>query len=88
MIQKKLNKHHCVVEISRSQMSSFCGNVLEVVDGRGLPALSMSTQALNAFSRDQKQVLLKHVASFVHAPINTLEQIGGGGVRCTLAELF
>ena len=30
----------------------------------------------------------RHVAALHHAPIDTLEHIGGGGVRCTLAELF
>ena len=30
----------------------------------------------------------RHVAALHHANIDTLEHIGGGGVRCTLAELF
>jgi len=28
------------------------------------------------------------VAALHHANIDTLEHIGGGGVRCTLAEIF
>jgi hypothetical protein len=48
----------------------------------------MSTRAFNAFTDDQKRVLRRHVAALHHANIDTLEHIGGGGVRCTLAELF
>jgi hypothetical protein len=50
--------------------------------------LAMSSQAYNAFTEDQHKVLRKHVAALHHAPIDTLERIGGGGVRCTLAEIF
>jgi hypothetical protein len=77
-----------VVEISQAQMAALCGNVLELQDGRGLPVMAMSTQAHNAFTEDQRRVLLRHVAGLVHAPIDTLEKVGGGGVRCALAELF
>ena len=45
-------------------------------------------QAYNAFTEDQRQAIRRHVADIVHAPIDTLEKVGGGGVRCTLAEVF
>lgn len=69
-------------------MEAFCGNVLEVLDGLGRPVLAMSTQAHKAFTGDQKKSLLKTVASLVHCPLDTIERVGGGGVRCALAELF
>jgi hypothetical protein len=53
----------------------------------GVPALACK-QAYHAFTPDQRATILRHVASIVHAPIDTLERVGGGGVRCTLAELF
>ncbi|XP_075264615.1 uncharacterized protein LOC142356672 [Convolutriloba macropyga] len=83
-----LRKTHTVVEITRSQMGALAGNALEVQDGRGLPAMAMSTQAYNAFTADQRATILRHCASIIHAPIDTLERIGGGGVRCTLGEIF
>jgi hypothetical protein len=49
---------------------------------------ALPAQAYNAFTEDQRTTILRHVASIVHAPIDTLERVGGGGVRCTLAELF
>eukprot|EP00873_Tetraselmis_striata_P017038 jgi/Tetstr1/437302/TSEL_002786.t1 len=83
-----LRKTHEVVDISRAQMESLCGNALEVQDGNRLPAMAMSTQAYNAFTEDQRRTLLRHCASIIHSPIDTLERIGGGGVRCTLGEIF
>lgn len=77
-----------VVEISNAQMGAMCGNILELEDGRGLPVLAMSTQAHDAFSPEQRSVLRRHVAALHHAPLDTIEYIGGGGVRCSLAELF
>ena len=84
----KLGKTHEIVDISRKQMAEMCGNVLELEDGRGVPILAMSTRAYNAFSDDQRKILRRHVAALHHVPINTLEYVGGGGVRCTLAEVF
>lgn len=69
-------------------MDALCGNALELQDGRGLPVMAMSTQAYNAFTPEQRATMRRHVADIVHAPIDTLERVGGGGVRCTLAELF
>jgi hypothetical protein len=77
-----------VVEISSDQMDALCGNVLELQGGKGLPVMAMSTQAHNAFTPEQHGVLRRHVADLVHAPIDTLERVGGGGVRCAVGELF
>ena len=38
-------------------------------------------QAYNAFTEDQRAAIRRHVAEIVHAPIDTLERVGGGGVR-------
>ncbi|KAI8464479.1 MAG: Amidinotransferase-domain-containing protein [Monoraphidium minutum] len=83
-----LSRHHEVVTISQGQMDALCGNVLEVRNGDGLPVMAMSSQAYNAFTPDQRRVMGRHLAGLVHAPIDTLENVGGGGVRCAIAELF
>jgi hypothetical protein len=87
-LQSKLSKTHTVVDISSDQMDALCGNVLELQSGLGLPVLAMSSQAYNAFTPEQRAVMRRHVADLVHAPIATLERVGGGGVRCALGELF
>lgn len=66
-----------MVDISRRQMDSLCGNALEVEDGRGHPVLALSSQAYHAFTEDQRRQLRRHVAALHHAPIDTLEFIGG-----------
>jgi hypothetical protein len=85
---ERLSRHHEVVQISQAQVDALCGNVLEVADWRGLPVMAMSTQAHGAFTEEQRRAMLRHCAGLVHAPIDTLERVGGGGVRCSLAELF
>lgn len=88
MLQATLGNTHEIIDISSDQMDSFCGNVLELEDGRGLPIMAMSTQAYNAFTEDQRKTILRHCATIAHAPVDTIERVGGGGVRCMLAELF
>ncbi|KAG1667518.1 hypothetical protein FOA52_013708 [Chlamydomonas sp. UWO 241] len=83
-----LAKTHEVVDISLTQMDSLCGNALEVQSRDGVPVMAMSTQAYNAFTADQLRAIRRHVADIAHAPVDMLEKVGGGGVRCTLAELF
>ena len=84
-----LSRNHEVVEITRGQMNSFCGNVLEVMDGSGRPCMVMSTQAHDAFTEAQRDALRANLPGGLHhSPIDTLERIGGGGVRCTIAEIF
>ena len=63
-------------------------NVLEVETWQGYKAMVMSSQAYHAFTAEQRAALLRHVQRLVHADIATLEHVGGGGVRCTIAELF
>lgn len=69
-------------------MDALCGNVLELEDGRGHPVLALSSQSYHAFTEDQRRQLRRHLAALHHAPIDTLEFIGGGGVRCSLGEVF
>ena len=63
-------------------------NVLEVESWQGYKLLVMSTQAYNGFTPEQREVILRHVHRILHADIATIERVGGGGVRCAIAELF
>lgn len=79
---------HEVVDISLEQVSSFCGNCLEMESYLGEQKFVMSSAAYNAFSEDQRAILLDASGGIVHSPISTIERYGGGGVRCAIAELF
>jgi hypothetical protein len=76
-----------VVSISRDQMDHFCGNVLEVRGARPMPLLVMSTAAYDAFTPLQRETLSRF-ATLLHTPLFAIEEHGGGGARCMLAELF
>jgi hypothetical protein len=68
---------HEVLEISMSQMIRFAGNILELTAASGT-VIAMSTTAC--------RVLEGH-GSVVAADIPVIEGLGGGGVRCMLAEI-
>eukprot|EP00003_Mantamonas_plastica_P031698 TRINITY_DN833_c2_g1_i4.p1 TRINITY_DN833_c2_g1~~TRINITY_DN833_c2_g1_i4.p1 ORF type:complete len:141 (-),score=32.74 TRINITY_DN833_c2_g1_i4:30-452(-) len=79
--------NHEIVDISIEQMRCFCGNVLELENSHAAPVLVMSSQSYHAFDHQQLEVLKSH-AQIVHADIRTIEAVGGGGVRCTIAQLM
>eukprot|EP00871_Galdieria_phlegrea_P006082 jgi/Galph1/961/GphlegSOOS_G5638.1 len=83
-----LEETHEVVDISVDQVNKFCGNVLEVENFYGKPVMLMSSSAYNAFQSKQLEMLLKHEHKLLHADISTIERVGGGGVRCSIGELF
>ncbi|HEX8442619.1 MAG TPA: arginine deiminase-related protein [Allosphingosinicella sp.] len=76
-----------VIEITRGQMMSFAGNILELEDQHGRPLVAMSLGALASLRPDQRRALETLSGELVASPIPTIEAVGGGGVRCMLAEL-
>ena len=76
-----------VIRITGDQVNGFAGNVLEVRNKHGERFIAMSSAAHSAFTREQRETL-SGFATLVHAPIPTIEKLGGGSVRCMLAEVF
>src|ERR1700723_192973 len=76
---------HDIVDISRRQMQDFAGNTLELAAAGG-PVIALSTTAWNSLEPAQRRILESH-AGVIPVAIPTIERIGGGGVRCMLAEL-
>lgn len=76
---------HEVIEISRGQMLRFAGNVLELAPAAG-HVVALSAAAWSCLQTHQKRLLESH-AGVVPVAIPTIERIGGGGVRCMLAEI-
>ena len=66
----------------------MCGNVLEVASLDGRKVLAMSGRAFRNFTDSQLAVLRRHIDEIVYADVPTLENIGGGSVRCMMGELF
>lgn len=76
-----------VIEISRDQMYGFAGNILELSSEAGEPLIVLSSNAYQILSEEQRNQLSKY-GSLLHQDISTIEAVGGGGIRCMLAELF
>jgi len=76
---------HDVIDISLRQMQEFAGNLLEL-ESAGGRVIALSTTGWRSLGSAQRQILESH-AEPVPVSIPTIERIGGGGVRCMLAEL-
>src|SRR5579863_3115056 len=76
---------HDIVDITQRQMQEFAGNLLELAPAGG-HIVALSTTAWRSLGPAQRRILESH-AQVVPVAIPTIERIGGGGVRCMLAEL-
>jgi hypothetical protein len=76
-----------ILDITYDQLYAFLGNVLELEDARGEPLLALSQRAFDSLGPDGRGRLERH-ARLVPCPIPTIEDCGGGSVRCMLAEVF
>lgn len=76
-----------VVEISITQMENFAGNMLFLQSPLGKNYWVISGGAFRALEDEQRNALSLN-ASFLMAEIPCIENVGGGGVRCMLAENF
>jgi hypothetical protein len=76
---------HEILDISLRQMQGFAGNLLELSTAGGR-VIALSTTAWRGLELAQRRILESH-GSVVPVDIPTIERIGGGGVRCMLAEI-
>ncbi|MGH1338760.1 MAG: citrulline utilization hydrolase CtlX [Aureispira sp.] len=76
-----------VVALSWSQLESFAGNMLQVSNKDGKTFLVLSQQARDCLTPAQVATLEAHT-TLLSSPIPTIETLGGGSVRCMLAEVF
>ncbi|MFI4854716.1 MAG: arginine deiminase-related protein [Phycisphaerales bacterium JB065] len=79
------------IRISLDQAMRFAGNIIQLRDGTGSHAstdrvIAMSRSAWEAFDDAQRHTLSRH-GRIVAPAIDTIERIGGGSVRCMIAEV-
>lgn len=86
-VTKSLAKDKQVISISIDQMNQFCGNILQLETGSGDKVIAMSQSAYDAFSPSQLTQLSSH-GKLMPFDVKTIENIGGGSVRCMLGEVF
>lgn len=77
-----------VLTIDPAQMAAFAGNVLELRGAGGQRVLAGSCRAFDSLEPPQRDALAACVERRVAVPVPTIEGLGGGSVRCMLAEIF
>jgi len=77
---------HEIINISLDQMTSFAGNVLEVISNSDEHLMLMSERAEKSLTKKQKSTIGKY-CRIVSSPIHNIEDSAGGSVRCMVAEI-
>jgi hypothetical protein len=81
-----------LIEIDRRAVASFAGNLLELAswdEALGdMRILAMSASARVALGEPAIRRLAACVDTVLAVPVPTIERVGGGSVRCMLAEIF
>jgi hypothetical protein len=78
---------HQIIAITLGQVARFAGNMLTLQPAARRTILAMSQSAFDALEPAQRDTL-GQFCELVPLAIPTIETIGGGSVRCMLAEVF
>jgi hypothetical protein len=76
-----------IIPISRIQMNSFAGNMLQVKSKKRELFTLMSPTAFQSLSKNQTDKI-EESSKIISLHIPTIEYYGGGSVRCMIAEVF
>jgi hypothetical protein len=76
-----------VVVLRPEQIGSFAGNMLAIRNKAGEQLMVMSRSAHLSLDESQSAAISRH-ARIVSSDVSTIETIGGGSVRCMIAENF
>ena len=76
-----------IIDITYDQMENFAGNMLQVQNATGDRYLVLSQAAYDSLREDQIKTL-SAFTNILPIPITTIETLGGGSVRCMMAEVF
>lgn len=76
-----------VVTLRADQIGSFAGNMLAIRNSMGEQLMVMSKSAHLSLDEAQLAAINRH-ARIVSGDVHTIETIGGGSVRCMIAENF
>ncbi len=76
-----------IIELNTLQLKSFAGNSLQLQNDLGERLWLISSTALSSLSLAQRNFLISE-NKIIEANIPTIEHLGGGGIRCLIAELF
>jgi hypothetical protein len=75
-----------LIEVDYDQMRQFACNLIELKGRGGSPVIALSAVARRSFRADQLRQL-ESFGDLVVADIPTIETVGGGSVRCMIADI-
>jgi hypothetical protein len=75
-----------IIPINRQQVNAFAGNVLEVSNSDDETLIVISRTAIDSL-HDEQIAVLQRSGLLLIAEIPVIEKVGGGSVRCMLAEI-
>jgi hypothetical protein len=87
LLQSFSDTGHQVVAISYAQLHVFAGNMIEVLTKSGEPLVLISEQAFQSLIPGQVHAITQF-AELIPLSIPTIEQYGGGSVRCMVAGIY
>ena len=76
-----------IITITREQMFGYLANLLQLKNAAGESFIVMSESAYGMLQPEQRMALERH-GKLVPVAIPTIEEVGGGSVRCMIAENF
>ena len=76
-----------LIHLSFEEVMSFGGNCIELKSKIRLkPLLAISCRASQRLSPENRKTLKKFV-DFIECDVDTIEHVGGGGIRCMIAGI-
>lgn len=76
-----------LINLTKAQIDAFAGNILELQTLEGESKIIMSKTAHESLMPEQIDAFQKY-GDILSSDVHTIEQVGGGGIRCLLAEIF
>jgi len=82
------NQQRKLINITLEQMKNFAGNMLEIITGQDESIYVMSKTAYQCLTVEQRNIFEQANIRLRFFDTTTIEQCGGGSVRCMIAENF
>ena len=81
------NGNKTLIDISFKQMNSFAGNCIQLQNKDNQKYIVLSSTAYTSLNAEQIEKLTAE-SDLIIGHIPTIEKVGGGSVRCMIAENF
>lgn len=75
-----------IIEVDFEQLKRFACNIIELENVRGDPLIAISSAAKASLRQDQIRTL-ESFGDLLDVDIPTIERVGGGSVRCMIADI-